>query len=42
MRIVLNLGEAPPTIEQSFKATTKLKHELPTDIETMALICDNF
>ena len=28
MRNVLNLGEAPPAIEQSFKAATKLKNEM--------------
>ena len=33
MRSVLNLHETPPATEQSFKAATKLRRELPTDIE---------
>ena len=33
MRSVLNLDETPPTTEQSFKTVTKLKRELPTDME---------
>ena len=30
---VLGLDETPFALERSFKATTKLRHELPTDVE---------
>ena len=33
MKSVLNLNETPFALERSFKAATKLKRELPTDIE---------
>ena len=33
MKNVLNLDETPSTIEQSFKAATRLKRELLTDID---------
>ena len=33
MKSVLNLDETPSALERSFKAATKLNHELPTDIE---------
>ena len=33
MKSVLNLNETPTALERSFKAATKLKRELPTDIE---------
>ena len=33
MKSVLNLDETPSALERSFKAATKLSHELPTDIE---------
>ena len=33
MKSVLNLNETPSALERSFKAATKLKRELPTDIE---------
>ena len=33
MKSVLNLDETPSALERSFKATTKLRRELPTDIE---------
>ena len=33
MKRALGLDEAPPALERSFKAVTKLKLELPTDIE---------
>ena len=33
MKIVLSLDETPSALERSFKAVTKLKHELPTDVE---------
>ena len=33
MKSVLNLDEAPSTLERSFKPATNLKSELPTDLE---------
>ena len=33
MKSVLNLNETPSALERPFKAATKLKRELPTDIE---------
>ena len=33
MKNFQGIHEAPPVIERSFKAATKLKFELPTDIE---------
>ena len=30
---VLGLDETPSALERSFKAATKLRHELPTDVE---------
>ena len=33
IKIFLNLDEKPSIKERSFKAATKLKRELPTDIE---------
>ena len=33
MKIVLSLDETPSGLERSFKAPTKLRRELPTDIE---------
>ena len=33
MRSVLSLDETPSALERSFKAATKLRRELPTDIE---------
>ena len=33
MKRVLGLDETPPALERSFKAETKLKRELPMDIE---------
>ena len=33
MEIFLGLDETPPRLERSFKATTWLRSELPTDIE---------
>ena len=33
MKSVLSLDEIPSTLERPFKVTTKLGHELPTDIE---------
>ena len=33
MKIVLVVDETPPLLERSFIAATKLKSELPTDIE---------
>ena len=33
MKSVLSLDETPSALERSFKAATKLRHELPTDIE---------
>ena len=33
MKSVLSLDETPPALEKSFKAATKFKDELPTDIE---------
>ena len=33
MKSVLSLVETPSALERSFKAATKLRHELPTDIE---------
>ena len=33
MKSVLNLNETPSALERSYKAATKLKRELPTDIE---------
>ena len=33
MKSVLSLHETLPTLERSFKAATKLKNELPTDLE---------
>ena len=33
MKSVLNLNETPSALERSLKAATKLKRELPTDIE---------
>ena len=37
MKSVLNLNETPSALERSFKAATKLKRELPTDIEMESL-----
>ena len=34
MKSVLSLYETPTSLERSFKATTKLRRELPTDIDT--------
>ena len=33
MKSVLGLDETPPALERFFEAATKLKRELPTDIE---------
>ena len=33
MKSVLSLDEAPPALEKSFKAATKLRCQLPTDME---------
>ena len=33
MKNFLGIVEAPPALERSFKAATKLRRELPTDIE---------
>ena len=33
MKIFLGINKAPPLLERSFQAATKLKGELPTDIE---------
>ena len=33
MKSVLSLNETPSALERSFKAATKLKGELPTDLE---------
>ena len=33
MKSVLSLDETPSALERSFKATTKLRYELPRDIE---------
>lgn len=33
MKHSLGIGEIPPVLGRSFKAATKLKHELPKDIE---------
>ena len=33
MKNVLSLDETPSALERSFKAATKLRHELPTDID---------
>ena len=33
MKSVLSLDETPSALERSFKAATKLRHELPTDVE---------
>ena len=33
MKGILNLDETPSSLDQYFKAATKIKHELPTDIE---------
>ena len=33
MKSVLSLDETPSALEGSFKAATKLSHELPTDLE---------
>ena len=33
MKSVLSLDETPSTLERSFKAATKLYHELPTNLE---------
>ena len=33
MKRILSLDETPPALERFFKAATKLRHELPTDIE---------
>ena len=33
IKIVLNFNKTPPALEKSFSAATKLKHELPKDIE---------
>ena len=33
IKSVLSLDETPPPLERSFKAATKLKGELPTDLE---------
>ena len=33
MKSVLSLAETPSALERSFKAATKLRRELPTDIE---------
>ena len=34
MKSFLGVDKTPPSSERSFKAATKLKSELPTDIET--------
>ena len=34
MKSFLGVDKTPPSLERSFKAATKLKGELPTDIET--------
>ena len=33
MKIVLGVDKTPPALERSFKAASKLKSELPTDLE---------
>ena len=33
MKIVLGVDKTPPTLERSFKPASKLKSELPTDLE---------
>ena len=33
MKKILGVDKTPPTLERSFKAATKLKSELPTDLE---------
>ena len=33
MKIFSGVNKTPPSLERSFKAATKLKGELPTDIE---------
>ena len=33
MKRVLSLDETPSTLVRFFKAATKLRHELPTDVE---------
>ena len=37
MKSVLSLDQTPSALERSFKAATKLRHELPTDIETESI-----
>ena len=38
MRSVLSLHETPPAIEQAFKAATKVKYGLPTDMEMESIM----
>ena len=33
MKSFLDIDETPPSLEKSFKAATKLRYELPTNIE---------
>ena len=37
MKRVLGLDETPPALERSFRTATKLKRELPTDIEMQVI-----
>ena len=37
MKSVLSLDETPPKLQRSFKAATKLKAGLPTDLEMESL-----
>ena len=37
MKHSLGIGEIPPVLGRSFKAVTKLKHELQIDIEVEGL-----
>ena len=37
MKSVLSLDETPSALERSFKATTRLRHELPRDIEMKSI-----
>ena len=41
MKSVLSLDETPSALERSFKAPTKLRRELPTDIEMESIYLED-
>ena len=42
MKIFLGVDKTPPALERSFRAATKVKSELPTDLEIESILLDEF